>query len=213
MEVTIRTARADDAAFLSWVVLTAGRGDRPRGWYDITLGLDEAGCLDVIGRLITGRTESWWRYDRFLIAEVDGEPAAALSAFRSTDYETSIAAMVEAVSPLGWGEAELDAAWTRGGYVFRCTFGGDDAPTWTIENVAARPQFRRRGLVQGLLEAAAARGRAAGFHEAQITFFIGNTAAETAYAKAGFVFDQEKRHPDFEAAVGAPGLRRFVRRL
>ena len=121
--------------------------------------------------------------------------------------------MVEAVSPLGWGEAELDAAWTRGGYVFRCTFGGDDAPTWTIENVAARPQFRRRGLVQGLLEAAAARGRAAGFHEAQITFFIGNTAAETAYAKAGFVFDQEKRHPDFEAAVGAPGLRRFVRRL
>ena len=213
MAVTIRTARADDAAFLSWVALTAGRGDRPRGWYDIMLGLDEAGCLDVIGRLIAGRTQSWWRYDRSLIAELDGEPAAALSAFRSTDYETSMAAMAEAVVPIGWGEAELDAAWIRGGYVFSCTFGDDDAPTWTIENVATRPQFRRRGLVQALLEEAVVRGRAAGFPEAQITFFIGNAAAEAAYAKAGFVFDQEKRHPDFEAAVGAPGLRRFVRRL
>jgi translation initiation factor 4G len=59
----------------------------------------------------------------------------------------------------------------------------------------------------------AADGRAQGFTRAQITFLIGNDAAEQAYAGAGFTFDDERRHPDFEAAVGAPGLRRLVRDL
>jgi hypothetical protein len=31
--------------------------------------------------------------------------------------------------------------------------------------------------------------------------------------KPGFVLDGERRHPDFEAAMGVPGLRRYLRRL
>ena len=52
-----------------------------------------------------------------------------------------------------------------------------------------------------------------GARQTHITFFIGNNAAERAYSKAGFQFADEKRHPDFEAAAGTPGLRRFSREL
>ena len=55
--------------------------------------------------------------------------------------------------------------------------------------------------------------RAAGFKRAQISFFMGNTPAERAYSKSGFVFAEEKTAPDFEAALGIAGIRRFARDL
>jgi translation initiation factor 4G len=42
---------------------------------------------------------------------------------------------------------------------------------------------------------------------------IGNDAAERAYAKLGFSVVEEKRHPDFEAATGAPGMQRMLAKL
>ena len=82
-----------------------------------------------------------------------------------------------------------------------------------IEHVATDPAHRGRGLVQSLIAHALDAGRAAGFRQASISFLIGNDPAERAYAKAGFVFAEEKRDPAFEALVGAPGFRRFVRAL
>jgi hypothetical protein len=64
-----------------------------------------------------------------------------------------------------------------------------------------------------MLERALEEGQRNGARQAQITFCIGNDAAERVYAKSGFKFRDEKRHPDFEAEVGAPGLRRFTRDL
>jgi hypothetical protein len=64
-----------------------------------------------------------------------------------------------------------------------------------------------------LIEAALAKGRAAGFRRATISFLIGNEPAERAYAKAGFVFADEKRDPAFEALTGAPGFRMFARAI
>ena len=213
MASQVRAARAGDAGFLAWAMLAAGRGHLARGWYDIAFALDEPRCLELLERLALTETSSWWRYDRFWVAEADGRPAAALAAFGSRDYEGSEAALTEAGGALGWGKAELDAVWSRGGYVFSCTMDGSDAELWTVENVATGPDFRGRGLAGALIEAALDRGRAAGFPEAQISFFIGNESAERAYAKAGFALAEERRHPDFETAVGAPGLRRFVQAL
>ena len=87
---------------------------------------------------------------------------------------------------------------------------GDDA-AWLIEHVATHPSQRRRGLVQALLERAFALAQ--GCRKAQITFVIGNEAAEKAYAKAGFQFAEEKRSARFEAVTGAPGFRRCERPL
>jgi GNAT superfamily N-acetyltransferase len=211
--VRVRPAQVSDAGFLAWAMLAAGRGHLDRGWYDVAFALPEAENLELLRRLALAETQSWWRWDRFLVAETEGRPAAALSAFASSDYEGSEAALQEAGRGLGWGPPELAAVWTRGAYVFTCAGAPSEGETWVVENVASAPEARGRGLAGALLSAALERGRAAGFGEAQISFFIGNAAAERAYAKAGFALAEERRHPDFEAAVGAPGLRRFVRAI
>ena len=211
--VAIRSARTSDAPFLAWTILTAGRAHLGRGWYDIALGLPEEQCLYVLTRLVLARPHSWWRHSNFMIAEEDGQLAAALCAFGSTDgWGDSEAALAEAVAPLGWGEAELSQVWSRGSYVFTCT-APSAADLWTIENVATRPRSRGRGLAGHLLDQALERGRAEGFAAAQLSFVIGNRPAEWAYLKAGFIPVEEKRHPEFEAATGSPGLKRFERPL
>jgi translation initiation factor 4G len=53
--------------------------------------------------------------------------------------------------------------------------------------------------------------RSKGFKRAQISYFMGNEPGARAYAKAGFVFAEDKTAPDFEAALGIPGVRRVVR--
>ena len=75
---TIRPARLEDAGFVARTVLAAQRGHRPRGWFDVALDLPEPQCLAFVERLATARQPSWWHVSHFFIAEVDGEPAAAL---------------------------------------------------------------------------------------------------------------------------------------
>jgi translation initiation factor 4G len=77
--------------------------------------------------------------------------------------------------------------------------------------VATRPEYRRRGVINALLGAVLDEGRDQGFNLAQVSSYIGNTPAEQAYLKAGFRHYDEKRHPDFEALIGCPGIARYLR--
>jgi GNAT superfamily N-acetyltransferase len=211
--ISIRDARAEDAKFLAWIVQAASRSHVSKGWFDIALARPESECLEFMRRLTLTQTVTWCHWSLFLIAEVDGQPASALCRFRAGDgYPQTGAAMSEVVAGYEWNEAEVAAMWRRGAYLFTCiTPASDDL--WTIENVATLPERRRMGLTNALLERALDDGRRVGYRRAQISFLIGNEPAERAYAKAGFEFAAEKCHPDFEAACGAPGLRRFERAL
>src|SRR5215475_9390639 len=205
----IRSATAEDASFIAWAIMAANRSHLQRGWFDITLDRPEPECLEFLRHLTMTRTVSWWHHSLFLVAEVDNRPASALCRFRAGDgYSPSETAMAEAVRDCEWEDAELRRMLDRGSYIFGCIIPGDD-DCWTIENVATLPQYRGQGLTGTLLERALEDGRSRGFKEASITFLIGNDPAERAYTKAGFTFQAEKRHPDFEAACGSPGLRQF----
>ena len=209
----IRSAREVDAEFLAWAILTASRGHLGRGWFDIALNQPEGRCLEFLKRLSVTEAPSWWHYSRFMVAEISGKPVAALSAFRAGDaYPLSQAAMDEAAEMLELPASERSAIWQRGAYIFLCALTGND-DCWTLENVVTLPSYRRRGLMRALLDRAVQEGRFRGFSEAQITFLIGNESAERAYSSAGFRLADERRHPDFEANAGAPGLRRVVRSL
>jgi GNAT superfamily N-acetyltransferase len=210
---TIRPARPEDADFVAWTILTAQRGHRPRGWFDIALDLPEAECLAFVRRIALARTRSWWHVSHFVIAEVDGVPAAALCALavRGT-LEAARAAITEVAAETGLDAAGRDAISRRGAYTRTCWTQGDDGD-WLVEHVASRPSHRGRGLMLALIGHALATGKAAGYAQASITFYIGNEAAERCYSKAGFSFAEEKRHPEFEAATGAPGFRRFERAI
>jgi ribosomal protein S18 acetylase RimI-like enzyme len=209
----IRPARTDDASFIARNILASQRGPLPRGWFDIALGWGEPQCLDFVERVAVAQKPSWWHVSQFIIAEVDGKPAASLCALPASGTSAAAKAAIEAAA----GESGLDASdvaaiFQRGAYTRNCWVQGGEGD-WLIEHVATLSEYRGRGLVQTLLEHALAAGKAAGFEQASISFLIGNEAAERCYAKAGFSFAEEKRDPAFEAITGASGFRRFVRAM
>ncbi len=213
ISTAIRSATKQDADFLAWAILTAARSHLAKGWFDIVLDGSESSRHEFVRRLTLAQARSWWHYSRSFIAEVEGNPAATLCAFRAGDaYPLSQQAMTEVARELGWSDLQQQAMWKRGAYIFACTLEtGEEA--WAIENVATVPLYRGQGLASQLLERAVEEAKRSGARQTHITFFIGNSAAERAYSKAGFQFAGEKRHPDFEAATGTPGLRRFSREL
>jgi ribosomal protein S18 acetylase RimI-like enzyme len=209
----IRPARADDASFIARNILSSQRGPFPRGWFDIALGWDEPQCLDFVERIAIAPTQSWWHITKFIIAEVEGEPAASLCALPAEGTEAAArAAIREVATAIGLSATDLMAIFRRGAYGANCWVQGGEGE-WLIEHVATLPAYRGRGLVQALIDHALATGREAGFERASISFLIGNEAAERCYAKAGFAFAEEKRDPAFEALTGSPGFRRFVRAM
>ncbi len=210
---TIRPARPEDASFIARNILASQRGPLPRGWFDIALGWDEPRCLAFVEQLATAQTQSWWHVSEFIIAEAEGEPAASLCALPAAGTDDAAAAALrEAAAASGLDRSELKAIFRRGAYTDSCWIQGGEGE-WLIEHVATLPQYRGRGLVQALIDHALAAGRTAGFNQASISFLIGNSAAERCYAKAGFVFAEEKCDPAFEAITGSPGFRRFTRAI
>jgi ribosomal protein S18 acetylase RimI-like enzyme len=206
----IRPARIEDAAFIARNILAAQRGHLTRGWFDIALDLPEPECLAFIARAAVAQSRSWWHISHFRIAEVDGVPAAALCAMPAAGTRVAARSAIEEVAD----KTGLDASeiFRRGAYAANCWVQGGDGD-WLVEHVAALPAHRGRGLVQALLDRALKAGKAAGFERASISFLIGNEPAERCYAKAGFVFAEEKRDAEFEALIGSPGFRRFQRAI
>jgi GNAT superfamily N-acetyltransferase len=208
--LTIRTARPADADLIAWSILASQRGHLSRGWFDIALNRSEPECLAFVRQLTVTQARSWFHFSRFFVAETEGIAATALCALPAGDaLSTSRLAIEEAAADVGLTAAEQAAMWQRGAYVSTCWMRGDHN-AWLVEHVATRPSHRRRGLALSLLEYALAAGKTYGCKTAQITFYIGNEAAERSYAKAGFHFAEEKQHPDFQAATGATGLCRYV---
>ena len=210
---TIRPASPKDAGFIARNILSAQRGPLPRGWFDIALGWPEPQCLAFVERLATAQRRSWWHVSQFLIAEVDGAPAASLCAMPAAGTGTAARSAIAEVADKTWlNRSELAAILRRGAYAADCWVQGGEGD-WLIEHVATLPAYRGRGLVQALIEHALSAGKVLGFKRASISFLIGNEAAERCYAKAGFAFAEEKRDPAFEALTGAPGFRRFARAI
>ncbi|MEH2488802.1 GNAT family N-acetyltransferase [Bradyrhizobium sp. AZCC 2230] len=213
MTPEIRRGRTDDAEFIARTILLAQRGPRPLGWFDFAFDGPEPEVLAFLERLAVAEQSSWYHVSQFLVAEINGERAAALCAMPSRfARETVRPAIDEAARRAGMSEADLAAIYTRGAYARPCWVQGSDED-WLIEHVASAPAFRGRGVIQALLVGGIAAGRAAGFAHASITFVIGNDKAERCYAKAGFSFAEEKRDATFEALTGTPGFRRFARAI
>lgn len=214
MNTQIRPARREDAAFVARCMLLAARSHLERGFWDITLAVPEEECLAYLECLSCTETRSWAHYENFLVAEVDGQLAAGLCGYDPREAGTLALAqaMDEVATELRWSEVERAAPWERFAPISTCI--SDDADgAWIIENVATLREFRRRGLVNALLNEMLDEGIKKGHKLAQISVLIGNTPAQCAYEKIGFTVSDEKRHSDFLAVVGEPGMRRLLRDL
>lgn len=212
MAVLVRPAREDDAAFVAWTMLAASRSHLGRGAWDIALDVDDADCLAVLEQLAHETPPTFCAWRGFMVAEVDGDPAAALSAYDPARVAPADPAIDAVLIRRGWTPGDIDASNQRLAAFMTCAPGQPDG-TWIVEWVATRPEHRRRGLTDALLEAILDVGRRQGYGHAQIAFLMGNTPAQRAYEKHGFRLDRERTHPDFAATMGCPGIAELHRRL
>ncbi len=214
MAVEIRRAEAKDAAFIAWVELAASRSHRPIGFLDLAFPGDEKQRLTLIERLCRSEVFSICHWSGFFVAEVDGEPAAALSGYEPTKRgsDTFAAAMFEGLGGAGWSREDVAAVFGRMAPFLECVSDPAD-DRWVVEWVATRPEFRGRGLVHTLLRSILEEGRSRGYRHSQISVLIDNHPAQHAYESAGFVVEREKCHPEFEQTFGSPGIRRMAREL
>ena len=101
MDVRIRPAVADDAPFLGWVILTAGRSHCPRGVWDVIVGRPENECITFLEHLTVTEPRHMFHYSDFIIAEVDGRPVAALSGYDPTQLADVGGPLVEVFGRAG----------------------------------------------------------------------------------------------------------------
>lgn len=205
-------AQPKHAPFIAWVILTAFRSHLEKGFWDFMRpGTDEE-ILRYLEALTTSRAPHWTHLPLFIVAEVDGEPAAALSGYFDEEHGGM---------KLREGMAEADAKTgpapdpeAIGRALTILNVAPEHVPgAWIVESVATRPGFRRRGLVDTLMQEIMERGRKRGATVSDIGVFIGNDSAQRAYEKAGYEVVDEKRHPEFEAVYKTPGVRTLRRSL
>jgi len=211
MNIRIRTARPEDAPLLAWVMLAAGRSHMERGIWDVIISQPEDKCLAFLELLAVAEPHNMCHCSEFLVAEVDGKPAAALSGYDPREgLDAAVGeAMPGVAAKLGLTEADM-AAGEKGLASFMTCHSDDYEGAWIVEHVATLPEYRKLGVISKLLEEILEKGRRRGHDVAQVSFYIGNTPAQRAYEKCGFRFHDEKRHPDFEAEIGCPGMTRLL---
>ena len=140
MASRIRQARIDDARFIARTIFAAQRGHVPRGWFDIALDWPEPRCLAFVERIATAETESWFHVSQFILAEVEGEPAAALCAMPAAGtVSAGRSAIAEVAEHIGLNASETAAIFRRGAYAAGCWIQGGEAD-WLIEHVATLPK-------------------------------------------------------------------------
>ncbi len=213
MDIQIRPARPEDTEFLAWLILTAGRAHVTRGIWEVILGATEQDNLEFLKLLAVTARPHLFHYSCYLIAELDGKPAAGLGGYdpKICGYEALRRAMPEVFMKLGHTGTDPEA--NKRAECVLCCIPEDTEGAWIIDSVATVPEHRRKGLVDRLLAAILEKGRQEGFRRAQINIYIGNLPAQRAYEKQGFKIVDEKRHPDFEAEIGSPGMARMLKNL
>jgi translation initiation factor 4G len=217
VSVHVRRATPDDVALLAWVGLTASRSHLERGLWEYLNGHDEVQTLEFLRRIGTSDAVHLFHQSLFLVAELDGEPAAAMCGYDSATQGLDVfgPVMAEVTAGLGVDLADPDYGRRLGVMMsgFVTDHDGPPGPRWVIENVATKPEFRRRGLVDALLHQLLGHGRALGFEYAQIGVFLGNERARRAYLKAGFEVVAEARSADWERELGCAGSELLLQRL
>ncbi len=205
MTPRIRPADRGDSRFLVWVIQEAARSHLDKGIFDLSLPDDEQrwAFLDAASH---ADARSFFHHENFLVAEIDGRQVAALSGYEPKVALPAMQAVNEEVAQkLGWSDADLQDMHDRLAIAMSC-FPDSPEDRWVIEWVATVPEFRGRGIVNRLLLDILGEGRERGYQKAQIGYLLGNTRAQRSYERVGFKTVYDRRDPEFEAALGIPGI-------
>ena len=81
LDVSIIDAREEHVPFIAWVQLTAFRSHLPKGMWDFFVAGSEEDTQRFLEAFATTEAKHWGRHQEFMIAEVDGTPAAAMTGY------------------------------------------------------------------------------------------------------------------------------------
>jgi ribosomal protein S18 acetylase RimI-like enzyme len=206
MSELVRPATKDDCRVLAYHAYLAGKSHLATSGYDHMFpGL--AGPTDqrltLMESLLQTDTVSWMHYSFCSVAEIEDQVGASLCHYHNRDgaYEKIGPALME----LGWDKEDLLGMMRRMQPLLDVEFD-PEGDVMMIENVAVSPKFRRRGLVNALMEDAIGIARDGGFSAIQLALFMGNAPAQKAYEKVGLKVVDEKTDPAFQELMGTPGM-------
>jgi ribosomal protein S18 acetylase RimI-like enzyme len=217
--MSIRVRRADDRDLdlLAWVMLEASRSHLERGIWEYVNDAEQASTLSWLRRLLTTETVHLFHHSLFLVGEWDGEAGAAMCAYDSSTqgFDVLLPEMVAATTAAGIDADDPEYVRRSGVLVSGLVMEdpGPPGPRWVIENVATKPEMRRKGLVDALLHQLLGHGREKGFAHAQVSVFMGNERARRAYIKAGFDALAEQRSDGWQHELGCPGTEMLLQSL
>ncbi|MDP6980766.1 MAG: GNAT family N-acetyltransferase [Myxococcota bacterium] len=212
MAHTIRPATHDDIPMLAEVILLATRSHVEIGVFDLMVPESDAKCLAAIRAILASEQPSWCHYSNFIVACMDGEPAAALSGYAAYDpgHLPYIETFITGMKTVGYDETAISEAFKRIA-IFTTVMRDDEPDVWIVEFVACLPAYRRRGLTRDLMEVILEQGVERGHTLSQIAVLIGNVSAQRLYEQAGFEVTFELANPELETIVGSPGIARMLR--
>jgi ribosomal protein S18 acetylase RimI-like enzyme len=210
MDLKIRNAGVNDAAFLAWLILTAGRAHVKRGIWEVILNQPETDCLRFLELLTVTSIPHLFHHSCYLVAEAEDGPVAGLGGYDPDrlGYPKLLASLPEVYRELDKRPAGEMAAGTPP-RITACIPPAVEG-AWVIDSVATLPAFRRKGIVDRLLDNILALGREKGYRQTQISIYMGNTPAQRAYEKHGFRLLDEWPDPYFEKEIGSPGMARLI---
>ncbi|MCF6390422.1 GNAT family N-acetyltransferase [Mycobacterium sp. MBM] len=210
----IRPAQPQDLDFLTWVMRTAAISHLPHCVWDVLLGIP-ADQVDSLLQSVCGSDDPHWCHlKRFWVAEVDGEPAAAMTGFDTATAGTPVLEreILARVAELALPEDAVAAVLRRAVALGRATPPNIENG-WGVENVAVAPGHRGTGVIDVLLEHVLAVGRESGYRDAQVLCLNGNVRAERTWMRHGFELTTDYRDRSFEQTFGTAGLRLYARTL
>ena len=209
MDLKIRRAGMDDAAFVAWLILTAGRAHVQRGVWEVILNQPEEECMRFLEALTVTAIPHLFHHSCFLIAETEAGPVAGLGGYdpETTGYPRMRESLPEVYAKLGIRSIAEMAG--RPPKIIE-SIPPPVEGACVIDSVGTLPAFRRQGIVDKLLGRILAEGRAKGFRQAELAIYMGNIPAQRAYEKHGFRVLDEWPDPYFEQEIGSPGMARMV---
>jgi len=146
MDLRIREATSDDAAFLAWLILTAGRAHVKRGIWEVILNEPEDDCLHFLRLLAVTSSPHLFHHSCYLLAEAEAGPVAGLGGHDPSvhGYQALQEALPEVYRRLGKFAAEEMAA---GGppRITECIPPSIEG-AWAVDSVATLPAFREKEL-------------------------------------------------------------------
>ena len=203
MNIAIRQATADDKDFIITSIIEAEKSGADIISYCAIFSLTEQEFRGILNNILDEEMEGQELcISNFLVAEVDGERAAALSTWVEEE-----SGMIKSNLLLYFlGGDKITSAASNLSLLNEINIKREIG-TLQVECVYTNEKFRGLGIVRQLIDESIKwrLGQGKAFEKAQVILLKNNESATRAYEKAGFTVMEERHSPDKNILKIFPG--------